>query len=904
MRSYLLIILMIIMTVPARAGKIINTEVYPKPAHEGEPVYFGIEFQDEASSSLQNRVEILIAGRPLTVALVNPQTAPNGNRQLLLRGTAPVDFDWRQVTIRLDEQDYPAGPDDPYMICDAPFRVKSASTTLPISVAFHDAHFDDVELQYVDVINDATGQLVNSYPIWQWIATPFQSYLFDDLTAANFNCTAGDTAWIKVVLHCDDHDWPFIPEAYTFTQHLKVRVGRDLPSLPGWYSGDIHTHSQYTNNLYEYGGPLEMYAAAAQAVGLSFVTVSDHSSDFDASGNLWGQMAIACAQSSTPQVHLFPAEEVCLDDNEINNSTDNRIHYLNYSNFFIRGPEAPITQSLDVSDQFTYLSQALALMESGGGFGYAAHPFQAYDPFQAWFGLAMMTWSGENYTIARSSSVFAGLEIMNERNRYKKDVTYWYELNPFPWQDNPNWEFENTWITQGLGQWDNFLSAGLTQNLVTPALLPQKLFVSAGSDCHGDFNYRTYNVDPIFYDVWATDNAFGHLRTAVFVPGYGPGQLPPLSEIMAAYRLGRSISTDGPFVEIGVDANGDGDLDDLEDIRLGDDGVIYTPQVGNARLQISWQSNEDWGTVQSLAIFRGDPATGSNPIPVWISGPNNYSGQQNIPLANLVSSPTAGWVYLRAEALGTPLPDGSRHAFTNPVWLRVDPTPTASVSIQPQTLPVQIPHNGGSFQYTITATNQTTAPLSCQVWIEAILPSGNVYPLLNTPVALPAGVSATRVRQQVIPASAPAGDYVFRAGIGFYPTLWSSDGFMFSKLGSRSHDEFSAFSGSNDGWIGTGEIFSEAIAASAHQLPLCDLSASPNPFNATMAIRYQLSAFSQVRLRIFDTTGRLVTTLMEAWKEAGTHQITFDGSELASGLYFYQMMVNHEIYSGKLLLLK
>ncbi len=904
MRRLILVLGIVLQSALIQAATVLHTEVSPKPVHLGQTAYFRVSVGTASDTpALAGDFSILVDGQELTIQFSGKIERSPETTDYFFTAIAPSDFDWRQVHVRLGGGDYPAGPDDPYMICDAPFRVKSASSVLPVSAAFHDAHLDDVELQFVEIINDANGQLLISYPIWEWISTPYHSYLFEDLTAADFGCTAGDTAWVRVVLHCNDHDWPWIPEEYTFTQHLKVRAGRDLPAPAGWYYGDVHTHSQYTNNIYEYGGPLEMFAAAAEAIGLSFATISDHSSDFDANGTLWQQMAADCQSYSTAAVHLFPAEEICLDDNEINNYIDNRIHFLNYSNYFIRGPEAPITFSLDTSEEFTYLSQALAQMEAGGGFGYGAHPFQAYDPFVALFGLAMMTWSGENYDLARGSSAYCGMELLNERNRYRKNVSYWYELNPFPWEDNPNWAFENTWITSGIAQWDEFLSAGLTQNLVAPALLPQKQFISAGSDCHGDFNYRTYNIDPIFFDVYATDNAFGNLRTAVYVPGYAPGQLPPLPELMTAYRLGHSMVTDGPFMEIGLDANADDDLTDPQDVIIGGDKVLYSSQMDSARVLVRWESSADWGVIQSVVVYRGEATTGANPIAVWSANPGGYSGQQSIPLSSLVSSPSGGWIYLRAAATGFPLPDDARRAYTNPLWLRVDVTPTASITIEPQVEPLLIPTNGGSFEYTIGVQNHTGSPASCNVWIEAILPTGSIYPLVNAPITLPGSYGTSRLRTQSVPPSAPAGDYVLRANIGVYPSPWSSDALLFSKMGATgAADEVSPWRVDNSPIIALSE--SEAEQLSAKRAESLDLHVSPNPFNATTAFVLDLPTGEYVNLALYDLAGRKIRDLLDAWCEPGSHRIIWNAEDLAAGVYLYQLEAGGKVTYGKVVALK
>ena len=51
----------------------------------------------------------------------------------------------------------------------------------------------------------------------------------------------------------------------------------------------------------------------------------------------------------------------------------------------------------------------------------------------------------------------------------------------------------------------------------------------------------------------------------------------------------------------------------------------------------------------------------------------------------------------------------------------------------------------------------------------------------------------------------------------------------------------------------------------------------PNPFNATAAVNYQLSAFSKVNLSLYDIQGRLVGTLVEGWEAAGEHRVVIGG---------------------------
>ena len=65
----------------------------------------------------------------------------------------------------------------------------------------------------------------------------------------------------------------------------------------------------------------------------------------------------------------------------------------------------------------------------------------------------------------------------------------------------------------------------------------------------------------------------------------------------------------------------------------------------------------------------------------------------------------------------------------------------------------------------------------------------------------------------------------------------------------------------------------------------------PNPFNPSTTIGYELPRVSDVQLTVFTTLGLRVVTLVEGEQEAGSHEVQFDASGLASGVYLYQLRV-------------
>ncbi len=64
----------------------------------------------------------------------------------------------------------------------------------------------------------------------------------------------------------------------------------------------------------------------------------------------------------------------------------------------------------------------------------------------------------------------------------------------------------------------------------------------------------------------------------------------------------------------------------------------------------------------------------------------------------------------------------------------------------------------------------------------------------------------------------------------------------------------------------------------------------PNPFNPRTVIRCQLPVVSNVLLIVYDVQGREVQTLVNDRLQAGTYEVTFDGSMLNSGVYFYKLI--------------
>lgn len=82
------------------------------------------------------------------------------------------------------------------------------------------------------------------------------------------------------------------------------------------------------------------------------------------------------------------------------------------------------------------------------------------------------------------------------------------------------------------------------------------------------------------------------------------------------------------------------------------------------------------------------------------------------------------------------------------------------------------------------------------------------------------------------------------------------------------------------------------------------INAYPNPFNASITLEYGLPEPGHVRIYIYDLLGRQVETLIDEYRQAGIHAITFDASRLSSGVYFYRLQAGDKEETKRMVLLK
>jgi hypothetical protein len=229
--------------------------------------------------------------------------------------------------------------------------------------------------------------------------------------------------------------------------------------------------------------------------------------------------------------------------------------------------------------------------------------------------------------------------------------------------------------------------------------------------------------------------------------------------------------------------------------------------------------------------------------------------------------------------------------------------PQFDVTLTPVNPPIFIPAQGGNFNFNASVVNIGPNQSPFSVWARMRLPNGVWTAPTLGPVTVnpPVNTTITRLRTQSIPGTYQSGmyRYVGYSALNYPGPVIDSSSFTFIKTvtvgGSPWIEEASC----------SGELFPGEELPSASVVSTFDLvSISPNPFNPTTIISYQLSAISHVSLRVYDTAGRLVATLVDGWQNAGTNGVYFDGSRLASGLYFVKMQAGDYCAVKKMMLVK
>jgi Secretion system C-terminal sorting domain len=204
---------------------------------------------------------------------------------------------------------------------------------------------------------------------------------------------------------------------------------------------------------------------------------------------------------------------------------------------------------------------------------------------------------------------------------------------------------------------------------------------------------------------------------------------------------------------------------------------------------------------------------------------------------------------------------------------------------------VVIPPNGGSVVYDAQLVSNipgTYTGLRYTTYVT--LPNNQVFgPLMNIPVTITPFMNTFVIGlTQNIPSDAPVGTYSFRGRVGYPAGQFLDDTFEFEKIGAAADgvDNWDA----SDFFI-TDNSSSDLSVPSEFTLE----AAYPNPFNAATTVSVTLPEAADLSVTVYNVAGQMVATLANDRYNSGSHSLTFDASNLSSGLYFVRATVSGQL---------
>lgn len=217
-----------------------------------------------------------------------------------------------------------------------------------------------------------------------------------------------------------------------------------------------------------------------------------------------------------------------------------------------------------------------------------------------------------------------------------------------------------------------------------------------------------------------------------------------------------------------------------------------------------------------------------------------------------------------------------------------------------------VPSAGGNLYYGIYVLNDSGEPQNFDAWIDIVYEGGSPTTALQRSFTnFQPGWTINRPNVFFpVPGSWAGGNYEMIARVGVYPnTIWQEDSFPWVKEGSVN---LSFDPGTAMPIAGYPNPFDE-ITQQTEAITPAEFGVTgiyPNPFNPTTALSYTLQTSSFVSLTVYDIAGREVAELVNGWKDAGVHEVTFDGSGLPSGIYFLRLEAGEYTGTQKMVLLK
>lgn len=520
---------------------------------------------------------------------------------------AEIHYSFKGIYSRLKKK-------EPEIIADLPHRIEPIGP-IPILILIKDADQFPILLENIQIELRSQEQSeqfdfkFNSLTI----SDKFWHQVLEIEPSKNFSGRATVNVTIQVTLNGKKRI--IKNDNYNCTGHAPLEVflsKNELPKSTGWYFGEFHCHTSYTNDQVEFGAPLQATAHLARAMGLSFFCATDHSYDLDDDRynflkkdphlNKWLELQaeIQKLNKQNPQFVIVPGEEV-----SAGNSRNRNVHVLILDHpEFLPGDGDSAEKWLQTKPNYSIEDILDKIDADADAVAFAAHP-EITPPFLQWLLVRRGKWGLRDYRHPRLN----GMQIWNgSEEGFKASVERWTLL-----------------LLQG-----------------------RRIFISGGNDAHGNFNRFRQIGFPFFTMRENHKHIFGKVRTGVYLEDDLS-----LKGILEAFKRGRMVITNGPFLNIKV-------KNELEQqARLGE------AISGNSfQIEIECHSTPEFGILKQIQIYRGDLVHKKEKTIKQInhfSAPFQHS-ERIVVIENIGPS------YFRAE-LFSEISSKIFHCLTNPIWI-------------------------------------------------------------------------------------------------------------------------------------------------------------------------------------------------------------------------------------------
>lgn len=498
---------------------------------------------------------------------------------------------------------------EPEIIFDLPFRC-DIGKSIPLFLFIKDAHLYPVRLMDANVSiarKDLPGRERMHQRLHLGISQKYfsrtielPSKLFPD--AGIYEVTA------ELTYEVNGKSRHLTQDNYRSISHEPFEIyiaDNPLPSINDWHWGDLHLHSNYTDDKVEFGAPIADTVHCALAIGLKFLAVTDHSFDLTdgtSSNKKWTSLLheIENARMKNDDFVLLSGEEVSAGNQQKQN-----VHCLLLGNLefypgngdgakriFNNRPTLPLHNLLTMvreNDRHTITA--------------AAHP-------------------GDIPPLSQRLILNRG--FWNPEDLFDDNLDYWQILN---------------------GKLDKFFLQGL-EGWKMALLNNRRIGILAGTDAHGNFNCFRQIKTPLLKIVKHRQQLLGLTRSGVLIEGQKNR-----ANLLAALRKKRVVVSNGPIIAIEIEQNG-------EIFRIGDE--FNLEQAFSIHVQA--KSSPEFGTLEKIYLFNGSYEEKKEyRIPVDLTSAV-FSFKKRLNLTNLKKG------YLRAEVYSAN-EELHYFCLTNPIWI-------------------------------------------------------------------------------------------------------------------------------------------------------------------------------------------------------------------------------------------